>query len=218
MLHEMYEITLERMDEIHSPGMPVPDGPNPVICQQAEHSAAAVLMQPDIFVPYPQASGLDVVALHDVFGYAYSSAALRLAEVVRRVPLLVVLYEREERSDPAGWTDPAVLRARVAKRTADFGTRRSRLLNGWREGMPRKEKALPSGSLAERAVHSGRPEYAEADNVAAVARPVFWKGRLAKMIVVAVTWKHRRTLEPQFGRRQWRPYVRSSPRSETAAH
>ena len=83
VLHELYEITLERMAEIHSPGMPVPSGPNPVVCQQAERFAAAALMQPDIFLPYAQASGLDVVALHDVFGRAYSSAALRLAEVVR---------------------------------------------------------------------------------------------------------------------------------------
>ena len=48
----MYEIVLERMAEIHSPGMPVPSGPNPVICQQAERFAAAALMQPDIFLPY----------------------------------------------------------------------------------------------------------------------------------------------------------------------
>ena len=100
VLHELYEITLERMDEIHSPGMPVPSGPNPVICQQAERFAAAALMQSDIFLPYAQASGLDVAALHDVFGCAYASAALRLAEVVRDPPLLVVLYEREEAGRP----------------------------------------------------------------------------------------------------------------------
>ena len=217
VLHEMYEITLERMAEILSPGMPVPSGPNPVICQQAERFAAATLMQPDIFLPYAQASGLDVATLHEVFGCAYASAALRLAEVVRSVPLMVVLYEREERGDPAGWTGPAVLRARVAKRTAGFGPRRSRLLNGRRGGMPRKEKALPAGSLAERAAHSGLPEYAEEDGVAAVARPVFWKGRLAKVMVVAVPWGHRRTLEPQLGRRQWWPQARSSPRAVTAA-
>ena len=76
VLHEMYEIVLERIAEIHSPGMAVPSGPNPVICQQAERFAAAVLMQPRIFLPYAQASGLDVAALHDVFGCAYSSAAL----------------------------------------------------------------------------------------------------------------------------------------------
>ncbi len=202
VLHELYEITLERMAEIHSPGMPVPSGPNPMICQQAERFAAAALMQPDIFLPYAQASGLDVVALHDVFGCAYSSAALRLAEVVRDPPLLVVLYEREERGDPAGWTEPAVLRARVVKRTEGFGARPSRLICGSRGGMPRKDKALPAGSLAERAAHSGEMEFAEGDGLAVAARPVLWKGRLAKVIVVAVPWERRSVLEPQLGRRR----------------
>ncbi len=216
VLHEMYEITLERMDEIHSPGMPVPSGPNPVICRQAERFAAAALMQPDIFLPYAQASGLDVATLHDVFGCAYASAALRLAEVVRDPPLLVVLYEREERGDPAGWTGPAVLRARVVKRTAGFAARRSWLLNGRRGGMPRKDKALPCGCLAERAAHSGEMEFAEGDGLAAIARPVLWKGRLAKVIVVAVPWESRSVLEPQLGR-QRRPYPGFSQRAVAAA-
>ena len=216
VLHELYEITLERMAEIHSPGMPVPSGPNPVVCQQAERFAAAALMQPDIFLPYAQASGLDVVALHDVFGRAYSSAALRLAEVVRDPPLLVVLYERVERGDPEGWTGPAVLRARVVKRTEGFGARRSRLVCGRRGGMPRKDKALPAGSLADQAAHSGEMEFAEGDGLAVAARPVLWKGRLAKVIVVAVPWERRSVLEPQLRRRR-QPYSRFFPRAVPAA-
>lgn len=209
VLHELYEIVLEHMAEIHSPGMPVPSGPNPVICQQAERFAAAALMQPEIFLPYAQASGLDVATLHDVFGCAYSSAALRLAEVVRDPPLLVVLYEREERGDPADWTESAVLRAGVVKRTEGFGARRSRLICGRRGGMPRTDKALPASSLAERAAHSGEMEYAEGDGLAAIAKPVLWKGRLAKVIVVAVPWEHRQALEPQLGC-QGRPYPRNN--------
>ena len=215
VLHEMYEIILERMDEIHSPGMPVPSGPNPVVCQQAERFAAAALMQPDIFLPYAQASGLDVAALHEVFGCAYSSAALRLAEVMRDPPMLVVLYERVERGDPAGWTGPALLSARVVKRTAGFGAQRSGLLNGQRGGMPRKDKALPCGSLAERAAHSGDAEYAEGDGLAAIAKPVLWKGRLAKVIVVAVPWERRSVLDPQVGRRR-QHYPTFRPRAVTA--
>ncbi|MXY46048.1 MAG: ImmA/IrrE family metallo-endopeptidase [Chloroflexi bacterium] len=84
ILHELYEITLDRLAEIHSHGVPVPSGPDPVICRQAERFAAAVLMQPDIFLSYAQASGLDLVPLQDAFGCAYSSVALRLAEVVAR--------------------------------------------------------------------------------------------------------------------------------------
>ncbi len=216
ILHELYEITLERMAEIHSPGMFGPSGPDPRICQQAERFAAAALIQPDIFLPYARASGLDVVALHDVFGCAYSSVCLRLAEVVRNPPLLVVLYEREERGDPEGWTEPAALTAKVVKRTAGFGARRSRLLNGRRGGMPHKGKALPSGSLAERAAHSGRSEYAEGDSLAVAAKPVLWRGRLAKVIVVAVPWERRSVLEPQLGR-QRQPYPRNNFGAVTAA-
>ncbi len=216
VLHEMYEIILERMAEIHSPGMPVPSGPNPVICQQAERFAAAALMQPDLFLPYAQASGLDVAALHDAFGCAYSSAAIRLAEVVRDPPLLVVLYEREGKGDPADWSGPAVLRARVVKRTAAFGPGRSRLICGRRGGMPRRDKALPSGSLAEQAAHSGSAEYSEADGLAVIAKPILWKGRLAKVIVVAVPRECRSALEPQLGRRR-QSYSRFFPRAVTAA-
>ncbi len=214
VLHEAYEIILEGMAEIHSPEMPGPNGPDPRICREADRFAAAMLMQPDIFLPYARASGLDVAALHEQFGCAYSSAALRLAELVRDPPLLVALYEREGRGDPEGWAEPAILTARVVNRTVGFGARRSRLLNGRRGGMPQKRKALPAGSLAERAAHSGRPEYAEGDGLAVAAKPVLWKGRLAKVIVVAVPWEYRRVLEPQLGRSRW-PHTRFNLRAVT---
>ena len=219
VLHEMYEIVLEHMAEIHSPGMPGPSGPNPIICQQAERFAAAALMQPDIFLPYAQASGLDVKTLHDQFGCAYSSAALRLAELVRDPPLLVVLYERKERGDPAHWPAhfrPGELTVKVVKRTAGFAASGSPLLCGARGGVPWKHKSLPAGSPAERAAHSGQSEYAEGDGLAVVATPILWKGRLAKVTVVAVPWERRSVLEPQLGR-QRRPYPGSKFRPAPAA-
>ncbi len=211
VLHEAYEIIHETMCDLHSGGPPCR-----TVCREADRFAAAVLMQPDVFLPYARASGLDVTTLHDQFGCAYSSVALRMAELVRDTPLLVVLYEREERGDPEGWTEPPTLRAGVVKRTAGFGARRSPLLNGRRGGMPHKSKALPAGSLAERAAQSGRAEYAEEDDVAAIAAPVFWKGRLAKVILVAVPWERRSVLEPQLGR-QSQPYSRVNFRAVAAA-
>ena len=198
VLHEAYEIIHETMCDLHSERPP-----DRTVCREADRFAAAVLMQPDIFLSYAQASGLNVAALHEQFGCAYSSVAIRVAEVVRDPPLLVVLYEREERGHPEGWMEPAILTARVVKRTAGFGPRRSRLLNGRRGGMPQKRKALPAGSLAERAALSGRPAYAEGDGLAVAAKPVLWKGRLAKVIVVAVPWEHRRALGLQIGSRDW---------------
>ncbi len=211
VLHEAYEIIHETMCDLHSGGPPCRK-----VCREADRFAAAVLMQPDVFLSYARASGLDVATIHDQFGCAYSSVALRVAELVRDVPLMVVLYEREERGDPEGWTEPPTLRAGVVKRTAGFGARRSPLLNGRRGGMPHKSKALPAGSLAERAAQSGRAEYAEGDGVAAIATPVFWKGHLAKVIVVAVPWERRSILEPQLGR-QGQPYPRSHFRPVAAA-
>ena len=210
--HEIYEIILENLGARESGGPP-----DPVVCLQAERFAVAVLMQPDVFAPCAQANGLDVVALHDRFGSSYASAALRLAEVVRRPPLLVVLYEHTERGDPAGWTEPPTLRARVVRRTPGFRARRSRLMGGRRGGMPHRDRAIAPGSLAERAAQSGRREYAEADGIAAVATPVIWKGRLAKVAVVAVPGEYRVALAPQLDGQGWRPDAGNNPRAALAA-
>ena len=192
LAHEIYEIILEHLGVKDSGGPAVP-----LVCLQAERFAVAVLMQPGVFAPCAQASGLDVVALHERFGSAYASAALRLAEVVRRPPLMVVLYGHSEKGDPALWAagdDLARLRAKVVKRTRGFRARRSQLMGGWRGGMPHRDRAIPPGSLAELAGRSGETEYAEADGIAAVATPVIWKGRLAKVTVVAVPGEYREAL------------------------
>ena len=208
LAHEIYEIVLENMGVKDSGGPP-----DPVVCLQAERFAVSVLMQPDIFAPCAEVSGLDVAALHKRFGSSYASAALRLAEVVRVPPLLVVLYGHSERGDPALWPagdDLARLRAKVVRRTGGFRARRSQLLGGWRGGMPHRDRAIPPGSLAELAARSGEPEYAEADGIAAVATPVMWKGRIAKVAVVAVPGEYRAALEPQLGRHEGQPDTRNS--------
>lgn len=218
VLHEMYEIVLEHMAEMHSPEMPGPSGPNPIICRQAERFAAAGLLQPDVFLPYARASGLDVAALQDQFGWAYSSAALRLAELVRDPPLLVVLYERKERGDPAHWPAhfrPGDLAVKVVKRTAGFAASGSALLCGARGGVPWKHKSLPAGSLAVCVAQSGMHQYAEGDGLAVTAQPILWKGRLAKVIVVAVPWERRDVLLPQLSR-QRQPHPRNKARAVTA--
>ena len=210
VLHEGYEIVYETMWLLcHG------EASTQRVCPEADRFAAALLMPPETFAAYALASGLDVVALKKVFRCSYSAVALRLSEVMDRQPLLAVLYERKEQGDPACWSSPTRLRdlwVTVIKRTADMAPSRSRLLNGWRGGFPRKRKALSAGSLAEEAARSGRPEYAESDGIAVAATPVLWKGRLAKLIIVAVPWEHRSVLEPQLGRRSWRyPQGSSGP-------
>ena len=213
LLHEGYEIMYETLwDRCHN------EAPEQKVCSEADRFAAAALMPPETFAAYAQASGLDVVELHKVFRCSYSAAALRLGEVLCAQPLAVVLYEREDDGDPATWERPTKLgdlRATVVRRTAGFPALRSRLLTGWRNGSPRSGKPLSSGSLAERAARSGRTEYAEGDGIAVVAKPVFWNGRLAKVIVVALPWEHRKALAPQHGAAPW-PGSESSARPRLA--
>ena len=147
MLHEGYEIFYETLwRRCHG------EASGQLVCHDADRFAAAALMPPDIFATYAQGSGLDVVALHKVFRCAYSTAATRLAEVLDRQPLMAVLYQREEQGDPADWPAPTRLgdlRVRVMRRTAGMRQPRSRLVNGWRGGIPRKGKPLSAGSVAE---------------------------------------------------------------------
>ena len=215
VLHEGYEIVYETL-WLRCHG----EAPVQRVCPEADRFAAAVLMRPDTFAAYALASGLDVVALKNVFRCSYSAVAIRLGEVMGRHPLMAVLYERKGQCDPESWPLPTKLRdlsVTVVKRTAGIGAPRSRLLNGWRDGIPRKGKTLSAGSLAEEAARSGRREYTEGDGIAVVANPALWKGRLAKVIVVAVPLEHRGVLEPQLGSSVWETYPVNHPKAVTAS-
>ena len=207
LFHEAYEIVHETLGKR---GHEQPSKRK--VCLAADRFAAAVLIPADIFDAYARASGLDVVALHGVFRCSYAAAAIRLGEVMDRQPLFVALYERDEAGDPADWperTEPHALRAKVVKRTAGFVPPASPLLCGCRGRIPHRNSPLPSGSLAEQAARSGRPEYAEEEDIAVVAKPVLWKGRVAKVAVVAVPYGDRVVLTPQLGNLR-RGYSRSN--------
>ena len=192
VLHETYEIICETLCDQES-GSPL----NRKVCREADRFAAAVLMQPETFSLMAEASGLDVLALQRAYRCSYSSVTLRLAEVVSEFPLMAVLYERDEKGNPEGWTEPPDLRAKVVRRTQGFGAPASELLCGSRGGVPLRGRRPSPGSLADRVVGSGRAEYDEDGGFAVIARPVVWKGRLAKVAVVAVRHPHRAVLEPQ---------------------
>ena len=194
VLHETYEFMHETLCEMDTGAKPERE-----VCREADRFATAVLMQPGEFRILAEASDLDVIALQREYRYAYAAVALRLTKVVRALPYFVVLYERPGRSDPAGWPkgdDLAALRATVVKRKNGMGPPASRLVTGKRGGIPQRHRRVPAGSLAERATRTGRAECAQGDGIVAVAAPVFWKGRLAK-VVVAVPWSERGALEPQ---------------------
>ena len=198
VLHESYEIMHETLCDLATGTKADRE-----VCREANRFAAGVLMQPGEFQILAEASGLDVIALQREYRYAYAAVALRITEVVRNLPYSVVLYERPGRTDPAMWPrgdDLAALRATVVRWTKGMGPPASGLITGKRGGIPQRYKRVPAGSLAERAARSGEPEYAEADGIAAVAKPVYWKVRLAKVAVVAVPLEFRALLAPQLGR------------------
>ena len=194
VLHETYEIICETLCE-QVTGMSL----RRRVCRQADRFAAAVLMQPGTFSLMAEASGLDVLALQRAYRCSYASVTLRLAEVVSEFPLMTFLYERhrDDGPDPESWTEPPELRATIVRRTRGFGPPDSALLCGSRGGVPLRGRRPSPGSLADRVVGSGRAEYDEDGGFAAIARPVIWRGRLAKVAVVAVPYRHRVALDPQ---------------------
>ena len=94
VIHETYEIIYETLCDMES-GSP----PDRKVCTQAERFAAAVLMQPRAFEPLALEWGLDVLKLQQAFRCSYAAVSMRLAEVLRDPPLMVVLYVREDGRD-----------------------------------------------------------------------------------------------------------------------
>ena len=84
-----------------------------------------------------------------------------------------------------------------ARRTRGFGTPTTFPICGERGGLPRRGRPIPPGSLAEQAARYGTARYAHDGGCAAIARPVFWKGKLAKAVVVAVPENDSAVLGPQ---------------------
>ena len=191
VLHETYEIIHETLCDMHSGSMP-----DRAVCREAERFAAAVLMQPRAFKPLALEWGLDVLKLQSAFRCSYAAVTLRLAEVLSEQPLMTVLYESGDSSDPTGWTGQPDLRATVVRRTRGFGTPVFPVC-GHRGGIPRRGRSIPDGSLAERAARTGTAQYAHDGVLAVISRPVIWKGKLAKVLVVAVPAGDSYVLDPQ---------------------
>ena len=193
VLHETYEIVYETLCDMES-GSP----PDREVCTQAERFAAAVLMQPRAFEPLAVEWGLDVLRLQQAFRCSYAAVSIRLAEVLRDTPLMVVLYAREGEENPEGGADSPRLRVKVAKRTRGFGAPSDFPICGERGGVPRRGKPIPSGSLAEQAARYGTARYARYGGHAAIARPVIRNGVLARVVLVAVPESNVAVLGPQF--------------------
>ncbi len=116
VIHETYEIIYETLCDMES-GSP----PDRKVCTQAERFAAAVLMQPRAFEPLALEWGLDVLKLQRAFRCSYAAVSIRLAEVLRDPPLMVVLYAREDGRDSKDRADSPDLRVNPNPPKDDFG-------------------------------------------------------------------------------------------------
>jgi hypothetical protein len=196
VLHETYEILQEKFRDL-CPTYSLPR--KPVLCRRADRFAAAVLMQPEVFALFAQATGLDLVALQRMYRRSYVSVALRLVEVMPHQPLLAAVYERWDGGDPLDWeedTDAALFRVGAAVNTRGFPA----------QVMPRRHTPVLAGSAAWRVLESGLTVLVERvtgfdrwglPDLAVIARPVRWHGRLAKVLLVAVPVGDRSLLETQ---------------------
>ena len=85
----------------------------------------------------------------------------------------------------------------MSRWTRGFGNPAAFPISGFRGGVPSQGQPLPDGSLAEGVVRYGITQYARDGGCAVVARPVVWKGKLAKVVVVAVPDRDCNVLGPQ---------------------
>ena len=95
------------------------------------------------------------------------------------------------------WAGGRSSSAGVVRRTRGFGTLATFPICGERGGLPRRGRPIPPGSLAEQAARYSTARYAHDGGCAAIARPVFWKGKLAKVVVIAVPDGYAAVLGPQ---------------------
>ena len=186
LLHEFYEIVMERLQEL---GNPARSPGRARMCWMANRFAAAVLMQKDIFLQALRESHFDIVWLHHHFYRSYAAVAIRALELLdemdetARRELACVIYDRdvEGGSDDVGL---AVLRVSFSRCTAVL--RRS--LTASPRLLPRRRECVAPGSVVELALAESRPVLVTRaswdrrggeESLCLLARPVRWFGEPA---------------------------------------
>ena len=168
------------------------------MCREADRFAAAVLMQPRAFEPLVLEWGLDVLALQRAFRCSYASVTIRLAEVA---------------AAPAPYGDP--VRKGGRGRPCRLGRAARPPGDGGAAGAGASGLQLPSPSPASGAASSAgagpsrtapwrsRPSATArrgpptTGGYTVMARPMVWKGKLAKVVVIAVPDADRAVLGPR---------------------
>ncbi len=160
-----------------------------------------------LFAVSARKRGFDVIALHEEFGRSFASVTMRLAEVLDDPPLAAILYEnRLKRSCAVGHSSNRLrpLRETVAVCVSGFEPLIQPMPRLIEDREPQIGEPPPDGSLADWAARTRTPLYAElkpckssSQGFAAAVRPYIWRGRLTKVVVLAVPHAHRDALGPQ---------------------
>ena len=167
-------------------------------------------------------TGLDICALRRYFSQrrSYISVALRIKELLKppvienEVDFFIAIYERNSEGEPTEWSFDCCsddfmaryvvktrgIRLGMSKKHANFKANRLP-----RRLFPVRDEKPAVGFIVDEVVEKKQPIYWEraifdlmGDNdMSLLARPVYWYGRIAKVILVAVRKKDSYLLEKQ---------------------
>ncbi|MCL0047864.1 hypothetical protein M1N20_00100 [Dehalococcoidia bacterium] len=221
IVHECYEAIQETFEDMVKGYRAYRDPTDLCMKPYADRFAAAVLMQPGVFIPAILETGLDICSLRRYFrNRSYASVAIRIKELLKppivddEVDFLIAIYDRESEGEPHEWDFDCCsddFQAGCVVKTSGIKLSRSKRRANYRAYLlPRRlfpvrgEKPAP-GFIIDEVIEHGRPIYFEnamfdmfgINHMALLARPVHWYGRLAKVILVAVRRKDSHLIQKQ---------------------
>jgi len=216
--HEFYEIIQEKYQSLY------PDyaiKPVPLICYDANKFSAALLMQAGLFHKALYDTGFDIVQLHHRFYKAYSAIAIRACDLVKHkefpinTEFIIAVYERKSQENPREWgihdRDSFLINCTVRSPGIKLGPRglNYRSPRYPRHLMPKKHDKVVPESIVDLVCNTCKPVYLEKatgfdfwglNDLSFIAQPVFWYGKLAKIVLVGVKYEDRLVLQPQLDR------------------
>jgi len=222
IVHECYEAIQETFEFMVQGYKAYRDTDQPTCMKPfANRFAAAVLMQPEVFLPVLLESGLDIVSLRLRFYMrSYASVAIRVRELLKPpavndgVDFLIAIYDRNSEGEPRGWDFKCCANdfcAGCVVKTSGIRLSRSRRRANYRSYLlprrlfPVKGEMPAGGFIVDEVIERKRPIYFEnvkfdmlgTNQMALLARPVRWYGKLAKVILVGVRTRDSYLLQKQ---------------------
>ncbi len=215
MGHELYEIIQEKYKSLY-PNYTIK--PAHSICYDANKFSAALLMQAELFHKALYDTGFDIVQIHHRFYKSCSAIAIRACDLAKHsefpitTEFIIAVYERKSQKNPREWgihdRDSFLINCAVRSPGIKLG-RRGPNYRGPRYPRhlipKRKDKIIPE-SIADLVCDTCKPVYLEKatgfdfwgwNDLSFIARPVFWYGKLAKIVLVGVRYEDRHVLQPQ---------------------